>query len=112
MPSVCAHKKTMKRSLIAEKKQEGPTSQSKSLTDSDTSDDIEVNPRFKTSVEEREYNTIPGSATATQVALSHSRAQTNLTIEHGPLCQKAKIKKQSTDKTKDKNIQAKNKSKK
>ena len=47
------------------------------------SDDTEVNPRFKTSVEEREYNTIPGSA-ATQIALSHSRAQANPTIEHGP----------------------------
>ena len=30
------------------------TSKSKSLTDSDTSDDTEVNPRFKTSVEERD----------------------------------------------------------
>ena len=53
-------KKKMKRSLMAEKKQEEPANQSKSLTDSDTSDDTEVNPRFKTSVEEREYNTIPG----------------------------------------------------
>ena len=50
---------------MAEKKQEEQTNQSKSLTDSDTSDDTEVNPRFKTSVEEREYNTIPGSAIAT-----------------------------------------------
>ena len=50
---------------MAEKKQEEPANQSKSLTDSDMSDDTEVNPRFKTSVEEREYNTIPGSATAT-----------------------------------------------
>ena len=49
----------MKRSLMTEKKQEEPTKQSKSLTDSDTSDDAEVNPRFKTSVEEREYDTIP-----------------------------------------------------
>ena len=55
---------------MAEKKQEEPTNQSKSLTDSDTSDDTEVNSRFKTSVEEREYNTIPGSAIATQIALS------------------------------------------
>ena len=70
---------------MAEKKQEEPANQSKSLTDSDTSDDTEVNPRFKTSVEEREYNTIQGSATATQIALSHSRAQANPTIEHGPL---------------------------
>ena len=55
----------MKRSLMAEKKQEEPANQSKSLTDSNMSDDTEVNPRFKTSVEEREYNTIPGSVTAT-----------------------------------------------
>ena len=102
----------MKRSLMTEKKQEEPTNQSKSLTDSDTSDDTEVNPRFKTSVEEREYDTIPGSATATQIVLSHSRAQANPTIEHGPLHQKVKIKKPSTDKTKDKNIPAKNKGKK
>ena len=57
MPSICAHKKTMKRSLLAEKKQEEPTNHSKSLTDSDTSDDTEVNPKFQTSVEEREYDT-------------------------------------------------------
>ena len=82
---IYAHKKTKKRGLMAEKKQEEPANQSKSLTDSDTSDDTEVNPRFKTSVEEREYNTIPGSATATKIALSHSRAQANLTIEHGLL---------------------------
>ena len=50
---------------MAEKKQEKPANQSMSLTDSDTSDDTEVNRRFKTSIEEREYNTIPGSATAT-----------------------------------------------
>ena len=64
-PSIYAHKKTMKRSLMAEKKQEEPTNQSKSLTDSDMSDDTEINPRFQTSVEKREYDTIPGSPTAT-----------------------------------------------
>ena len=96
---------------MAEKKQEEPANQSKSLTDSDMSDDTEVNPRFKTSVEEREYNTIPGSATATQIAFSHSRAQTNLTVEHGPPQQKVKVKKSSTDKVKDKNIDAVNKGK-
>ena len=48
MPSICAYKKTMKRSLMAEKKQDEPTNQSKSLTDSETSDDTKVNPRFKT----------------------------------------------------------------
>ena len=50
---------------MVEKTQEDPANQSKSLTDSDTSDDTEVNPRFKTSVEERQYNIIPRSATAT-----------------------------------------------
>ena len=97
---------------MAEKKPEELANQSKSLTDSDMSDDTEVNPRLKTSVEERECNTIPGSATATQIALSHSRAQANLTVEHGLLHQKIKVKKSSTDKAKDKNIDAKNKGKK
>ena len=50
---------------MAEKKQKEPANQSKSLADNDMSDDTEVNPRFKTSVEEREYNTIPGSTTVT-----------------------------------------------
>ena len=97
---------------IAEKIQEEPTNQSESLTDNDTSDDTEVNPRIKTSVEEREYDTIPGSATATQIALSHSRTQANPTVECGPLHWKVKIKKPSTDRAKDKNIHAKNKGKK
>ena len=48
---------------MAEKKQEEPANQRKSLTDSNTSDVTEVNLRFKTSVEERKYNTIPGSVT-------------------------------------------------
>ena len=68
--SLNAHKKRKNRSLMAEKKEE-PVSQSKSLTDSDSSDDNEVNPRLKTSVEERQYNTIPGSAIATHIALSY-----------------------------------------
>ena len=97
---------------MAEKKQQEPTNQSKSLTDIDMSDDIEVNPRFKTLVEEREYDTIPRSAIATQIALSHSRTQANLTIECGPLHWKVKMKKLSKDKVKDKNIHAENKGKK
>ena len=65
---------------MAEKKEE-PANQSTSLTDSDSSDDIKVNPRFKTSLEERQYNTIPGLATATHITLSHSREQANPTVE-------------------------------
>ena len=82
--NVCP-KKTVKRYLMAEKKQEEPTDSSKSLTDSDTSDDTEVNPRLRTSVEEREYNTISGSVIATRIALSHSKTQVNPMVECGPL---------------------------
>ena len=66
---------------MAEKTQEESANQSKSLTGSDTSDDTVVNPSFKTSVEERQYNTIPVPVTATCIALSHSRAQANPTVE-------------------------------
>ena len=69
---------------MAEKTQEEPANQSKSLTDSNTSDDTKVNPRLKTSVEERQYKTIPGLVTVTCIALSHSRVQANPTVEQGP----------------------------
>ena len=69
-----------------------PNSQSKYLSDSD-SDDNEIDPRLKTSIEERQYNTIPGSTIATQIALSHSRTQANPTMERGPQQQKTKPKK-------------------
>ena len=70
------------RSLMAQKATQ-PNNQSKYLSDSD-SDDNDIDPRLKTSIEERQYNTIPGSAIATQIALSHSRAQVNPTVERGP----------------------------
>ena len=85
-----------------------PPSQNKSLTNSDSSDDNEVNPKFKTSVEERQYNTIP---TATHVALSYSRAQANPTVERGPPHQKVKVNKPSTDETKAKTSDTKHKDK-
>ena len=99
------------RQRTPKKTQEEPANQSKSLTDSDASDDNEVNPRFKTSVKERQYNTIPGSVTATHVAHSHSRAQANPTLEQGPPQCKVKVKKPSTDKTKDKHSDAEHKGK-
>ena len=68
-----------------------PNNQSKYLSDSD-SDDNEIDPRLRTSIEERQYNTIPGSTIATQIALSHSRAQVNPTMERGPPRQKTKPK--------------------
>ena len=110
MPLIYAHKKRKNRSLMAEKK-EGPVSQSKSLTDSDSSDNNEVNPRFKTSVEERQYNTIPGSPIATHIALSYSRAQANPTMERGPPHQKVKVNKPSAEKTKVKASRAPHKDK-
>ena len=59
---------------------------------------------LRTSEEERHYGTIPGSALATQITLSHSRAQTNPTVERGP-SHKVRIKKLPKDKAKDKATQ-------
>ena len=69
----------MSRSLMVQKETK-PSCQSKYLSDSD-SDDNKINPRLKTSIEERQYNTIPGSVIATHIALNYSRAQANLTVE-------------------------------
>ena len=73
-----------------------PNSQIKYLSDSD-SDDNEINPRLKTSIEERQYNTTSGSTIATRIALSHSRAQVNPTVERGPPQQKTKTKKSTSE---------------
>ena len=66
---------------ITEGNPEKPKSPNRQLSDSDTSDEEPINPILKTSVEERLYGTIPGSAFATEAALSHSRAQANPTVE-------------------------------
>ena len=66
---------------MAEGKHEKPTNPNNQLSNSDTSDDESINPKLKTSVEERHYGTIPGSVLATQAALSHSHAQANPTVE-------------------------------
>ena len=81
-----------------------PRSPTKELSDSDTSEEEQVNPIHRTSKEERHYGTICGSALATQIALSHSRAQTNPTIKRGPN-HKGRIKKLSKDKAEDKSTQ-------
>ena len=85
----------MSRSLVVQKDTR-PNSQSKCLSDSD-SDNNEIDPRLKTSIQERQYNTIPGSTIATQIPLSHSRAQANPTMERGPPQQKTKPKKSTSD---------------
>ena len=70
-----------------------------------------VSPRFKTSVEERQYNTIPESATATHIALNYSRAQVNPTVEQGPPFRKVKVNKPFMDKTKAKSSDTEHKDK-
>ena len=65
---------------MAEKKIPKIKAQSEQLSDSDTPDE-EADPRLCISEEERKYGTIRGSAQATQAALSHSRVQTNPTVE-------------------------------
>ena len=79
------------------------------LSDSDTPDE-EADPRLHTSEEERNYGMIRGSAQATQAALTHSRVQTNPTVERGPPW-RPKIKKLPRDKAAEKGIQTKDKGK-
>ena len=74
------------------------------MSDSDTSDEEQINPVLKTSIEERHYWTIPGSALATHIALSHSRAQANCTVERGP-SHKVRVKKLPKEKAKVKSTQ-------
>ena len=83
--------------------------QSDQLSDSDTPDE-EADLRLCTLEEERNYGTIRGSTQATQAALSHSRVQTNPTIEKGPQ-RRPKIKKLPRDKTAEKGTQTKDKEK-
>ena len=85
---------------MAEKKVLKTKVQSEQLLDSDTPDE-EVDPRLRTSEEERIYGMIRGSTQATQAALLHTRAQTNLTVERGPPW-RPKIKKLSKDKAAEK----------
>ena len=94
---------------MAEEKIPKTKAQSDQLSDSDTPDE-EADPQLRTSKEERIYRKITGSAQAMQAALSHSRAQTNLTVERGPP-QRPKIKKLSKDKAAEKGTQTKDKEK-
>ena len=76
---------------MVEKKVQKTKVQNDHLSDSNTPDE-EVDPQLCMSEEERIYGTIKGSTQATQAALSHTRAQSNPTVETGPLRQ-PKIKK-------------------
>ena len=53
------------------------------ISDSESSDE-ELDQHLHTSQEERFYNTIKGSAQATQAALLYTMAQCNPTVERGP----------------------------
>ena len=75
---------TQNSALMAKGNPKCSQSATKELSDSDTSEEEQVNPMLRTSEEERHYGTIHGSALATQIALSHSRTQTNPTVERGP----------------------------
>ena len=94
---------------MVEEKKPKTKAQIDQLSDSDTPDE-EADPRLCTSEEERSYGTIRGSAQATQAALSHSRVQTNPTIERGPP-QRPKKKKLSKDEAAEKGTQTKDKEK-
>ena len=68
---------------MVEKNIQKTKAQSDHLSDSDTPDE-EVDLQLRTSEEERIYGTIKGSAQATQAVLSHTRVQSNPTVERGP----------------------------
>ena len=79
------------------------------ISDSESSDE-ELNQHVCTPQEERFYNTIKGSAQATQAALSYTTAQCNPTVERGP-DRKPKIKPLPKEKAKDKTTQTQEKDK-
>ena len=94
VPQTVINKKNLQQ--MAEGKDVKHTNSNNQLSDSDTSDDEPINPKLKTSVEERHYGTILGSALATQAAHSPSQAQANPTVERGPSCSK-RVKKLSKE---------------
>ena len=94
---------------MAEKKIPKVKAQSEQLSDSNRPDK-EADPQLCTSEEERQYGMIRGFAQATEAALSHSRAQTNPTVERGPP-RRPKIKKLPKDKAAEKCTQTKDKEK-
>ena len=73
------------------------------ISDSESSDE-ELNQCLRTSQEERLYDTIKGSAQATQAALAYTMAQCNPTVERGP-DRKPKINPLPKEKAEDKTTQ-------
>ena len=93
---------------MVEKKVQKTKAQSDYLSDSEISED--VNPQLCMSEEERIYGMIKGSTQATQAVLSHTRVQSNPTVERGPPRQ-PKIKKLSKERAVEKATQMKDKEK-
>ena len=79
------------------------------ISDSESSDE-ELNQNLHTSQEERLYNTIKGSAQATQAALADTTTQCNPMVERGP-DRKLKIKPLPKEKAEDKTTQTQGKDK-
>ena len=76
-------------------------------SDSNSSEE-ETGQHLHTSPEERLYNTIKGSAQATQAALAHTTVQCNPTVE-SRLAKQSKIKKLPKGQASDKSTQTKEK---
>ena len=93
---------------MAEKNPKKTKTQSNYLSDSDSLE--ETSQHLRTSPEERLYDTVKGSAQATQVALAHTTAQCNPTVERG-LAKLPKIKKLPKEQASDKSTQTKGKDK-
>ena len=83
--------------------------QSDYLSDSDSSEE-EVSQHLCTSLEEKLYSTIKGSAQVTQAALAYTTVQCNPMVERGPPKQ-PKIKKLPKGQASDKATQTKEKDK-
>ena len=94
---------------MAEKNPKKMRIQSDYLPDSNSLEE-ETSHHLCTSPEERLYNTVKGSAQAMQVALAHTMAQCNPTVEKG-LAKQPKIKKLPKGQAADKSTQTKEKDK-
>ena len=73
-------KDIQKKISMVEKIPQQQSNPSKSISDSESSDE-EIDPRLQTSVEEILHGTIRGLPLATKIALSHTSTQTNPTAE-------------------------------
>ena len=94
---------------MAERNPQPKKTPSDYISDSETSED-EVDEHLHTSEEEQHYNTIRGSAQATQATHSYTTAQCNPTVKRGPPRQ-PRIRQLPKDKAQDKTTQTKDKEK-